>query len=80
MDAGEDVVCGFGPAEGLGVCIGGLDVNFDGLFKIGDRAEYASLEGTVGQWRKEALDLIDPGGRRPARASAGAWRTSCGSA
>ena len=49
MDAGQDVVCGFGPAEGLWVCIGGLDVSFDGLFEIGDRAEHASLEGTLGQ-------------------------------
>jgi hypothetical protein len=61
LDAGQDVVGGLGPAERLGVGIGGLDVDFDRCFELGHRAEHAASQGTLGQQRKEALDLINPG-------------------
>jgi len=60
LDAGQDVVGGLGPAEGLRIDIGGLDLCLDCLFELGDRAEHASLEGAVGQQREEAFNLIDP--------------------
>lgn len=44
VECRQDVISGLGPAEGFRVCIGGLDVNFDSLFEIGDRAEHASPE------------------------------------
>jgi len=49
-----------GPAERFGVGIGGLDVSLDGFFELGDRAKHASFQGTLGQQREEAFDLIDP--------------------
>ena len=60
LDASQDIVDGLGPAERFGVGIGGLDVSLDGFFELGDRAEHASFQGTLGQQREEAFDLIDP--------------------
>ena len=38
LDAGQDVGCA-----------GGLDVGFDGVFEIGDRAEHPSFQGAFGE-------------------------------
>jgi hypothetical protein len=41
----------------------GVDVGPDGGFELGDRAEDAAAERSIGQESKEAFDLIDPLGR-----------------
>ena len=66
FDGGQDVVGGFGPAEGLGVGIAGVDVGGDGGLQRGGRAVGAALDLLVGEQGKEALDLVDP--RRGCRA------------
>ena len=60
FDGGQDVVGGFGPAEGLGVGIAGVDVGGDGGLQRGSRAVSAALDLLVGEQREEALDLVDP--------------------
>ena len=63
LDACQDVAGGLGPSErfGLGIC--GLDVSFDGGFEFADRGEDAALEGSLGQQRKKAFNLVEPGRR-----------------
>lgn len=57
MAAGQDAVCGLGPAEGFRFGIGTL-VGVDSLLEFGDRAEYPSLEGAVSQQREEAAPRV----------------------
>jgi hypothetical protein len=60
FDGGQDIVGGFGPAEGLGVGIAGVDVGGDSGLQRGSRAVGAALDLLVGEQGKEALDLVDP--------------------
>ena len=62
LDGGKDVVGGFVPAEGLRVCVDGVDVVLDGVLEFLGRAMNPAAELFVGQEREEALDLIEPGG------------------
>src|SRR5947208_11190026 len=62
LDAGEDVIGGFGPDEGLGVDIDGLDVGGDGRFEVSRRTMDAAADLLFGEIGEEALDLVDPGG------------------
>ena len=55
MDAGEDIVGGFGATERLWIGIGGLDIVFDRLLEFADRAEHAALESSFGKKGEEAL-------------------------
>ena len=61
--AGEDVVGGLGPAERRWIFVGRLDIVFDRVFEVADRAEHTALEGALGEEREEAFGLIEPGGR-----------------
>ena len=64
LDAGEDVVGRAGPAEGLGVLVDRVDVAADGVLERAERAMDAASDLSVGQLGEEALDLVEPGGRR----------------
>lgn len=60
LHGGEDVVCGLGPAEGLGIGIVGVDAGADVAFEGTGRAVNPAPDLLVGQECEEALDLIDP--------------------
>ena len=63
LDAGENVVSGLDPAERLWVGICGLDIDFDSGFELAHGAEHAAPDGSLGQQREEAFDLVEPGSR-----------------
>ena len=54
MDAGQDVVCGLGPAEGFRFGIGGLDVGVDSLLEFGDNFAIDNIVVSV-------ADVPEPG-------------------
>ena len=62
---GEDIVGGFGPAEGLWVGVDGVEVGSDRGLQFRGRAVDAAADLLFGDVGEEALDLIDPraGGR-----------------
>ena len=60
LDRGQNVVGGLGPAKGLRIGIGQLDVVHDCMFEVGVRVVGAALDLPLRQQRKKALDLIDP--------------------
>src|SRR5271167_4113770 len=63
VELGEDGVGGFGPSEGLGVIIVGVEIAVDGGLEIGDGAEDAALEALSGECGEEVLDGVEPGAR-----------------
>jgi hypothetical protein len=52
---------GFGPGEGLGIFVIGLDEGIDVLPELFDRGEWRVLERVALQDREPDLDLIEPG-------------------
>ena len=60
LDAGKDVIGGFGPAERLWVIVVLVDERGDRAVERGDAAVGAAAELPLGEQREEALDLIDP--------------------
>src|SRR5687768_15553482 len=52
LDRGEDVVCGLGPAKGLGIGVAGLDVGVDGRLQLCRRSVSAALDLLFGQQRE----------------------------
>lgn len=62
MDGGEDIVCGFGPAERLWIDVVGVDEGADVALERLGRAMDPAPDLLVGQEREKALDLIDPRG------------------
>src|SRR5215213_6659892 len=72
-DAGEDVVCGFGPDERLRVGVVLCNVGVDGRLQRGRAGEGAALETPAVEQRKPALDEVEPGraGRREVQVEAG---------
>ena len=66
LNGGENVVGGFGPAEGLRIGVDGVEVGLDRDFQFRRRAVDAAADLLFGDGGEEALDLIDPGtgGRR----------------
>ena len=57
----KDVICGFGPFEGLGVAIVAFDEGSDIGSERGDATIDAAADFALGDQGKEALDLIEPG-------------------
>src|SRR6266700_4123654 len=57
---GQDIVGCLGPAEGFGVGVASLDIGIDRRFQVRGRAMGATLDLSLGQQRKEPLDLVDP--------------------
>ena len=57
---GEDIVGGFGPAEGLWVGVDGVEVGSDRGLQFRSRAVDAAADLLFGDVDEEALDLIDP--------------------
>src|SRR4028119_538678 len=62
-DAGEDVVGGFGPGEGLRVGVGFGDVGEDRRLQLVGAGEGAAFEATAAEQREPALDKVEPGRR-----------------
>ena len=48
--------------KGLWVCIGVVEEAVDGIFEFLEGAKHAALEALFGEFRKEALDGVQPGG------------------
>src|SRR4028119_517897 len=73
LDAGQDVVGGLGPAEGLRVCVASVDVGGDRRLQLRRGAVCAAPDLLLGQQREEPLGLVVPGrgGRREVGAAAG---------
>ena len=61
-DGVEDGIGGLGPDERLWVGIMGLDEGGDGGLELVDAAMDAAFDLLVGEERKPALDLVEPGG------------------
>ena len=61
LDRMQDVVCGFGPSEGLGIVIVSFDVGSDVGPERCDTAIDATADFTFSDESKEALDPIEPG-------------------
>ena len=60
LDGCQDVIGGFGPNEGSGVGIDGLDVSFDGGFQFRGRAVDTAADLFFGEIGKKAFDLVEP--------------------
>jgi hypothetical protein len=55
------LVGGFDPHVGLGVAVSEVDVLTDGVLQFVGAAMNSATQLPVGQFGKEALDLVDPG-------------------
>ncbi len=62
FDGSDDFVGVFGPGKGPGVCIGVIEEAVDSIFEFLEGAEYAALEALFCEFRKEALDGVEPRG------------------
>jgi hypothetical protein len=60
-DAGQDLVRGFGPNEGLGIFIVYVDEFADGRFQVFDTTEHASSNSLVREFGESSLHQVDPG-------------------
>jgi hypothetical protein len=47
--------------KGVWVCIGVAEEAVDGIFEFLEGAKHAALEASFGEFRKEALDGVEPG-------------------
>ncbi len=61
-DAREDVVCGLGPREGLGVEVAHVDEPADVLLELNHAEVRSSFDHLLGEMSKPALDLVEPRG------------------
>jgi hypothetical protein len=60
FDAGQYLIGGFCPSEGLGIVIDGVDVIPDGLFEFLGGAMDTPPQLLLGQESEETLDLVKP--------------------
>ena len=60
-DGGDDFVGIGGPCEGFGLLIVLIEEAIDRGLQVGDGAEDAALEPSLGEDREEALDSVEPG-------------------
>ena len=60
FDRSQDLVCGFGPFEGLRVVVVQLDEGTDVGLELLDGGVNTSLDLLSGEFSEPALDLIDP--------------------
>jgi hypothetical protein len=60
-DAGEDLICGSGPDERLGMFVVHGDKFADRRFEILHTAKHVTANSFVGEFGKPALDQVDPG-------------------
>ena len=59
-NAGQDLVRGFGPNEGLGIFVVDVDVLTDGGFQVLHAAENTPSKSLVGKFSEPSLHQIDP--------------------
>lgn len=59
-DLCDNILCSCGPIKWLWVLVVSFDVFEDGLFEFFDRSVASSSDLVVGDFGKEALDLIEP--------------------
>ena len=60
FDGSQNLVCGLGPFEGLGVLVVQVNEGTDVGLELPDRGVNASLDLFSGEFGEPALDLIDP--------------------
>jgi len=65
MQLFKDGVGGGGPLEGLAIGVVRGDEVIDALHELFDTGERATLNGRVGDQRKEALAPVEPGQDQP---------------
>ena len=63
FDRSQNLVCGLGPFEGLGVLVVAVDEAADVGLQLPHRGMNAASEPLSGELGKPALDLIDPRSR-----------------
>src|SRR6202167_6142043 len=71
--AGQDLVGGFGPNEGLGIFIVHVDEFADGRFQVFYTAEHAPTNSLVGEFGKPSLHQVDPGSVGGSEVDMKAW-------
>ena len=60
FDGSQNLVCGLGPFEGLGVSVVQVDEGTDVGLELPDGGMNTSLDLLSGEFSEPALDLIDP--------------------
>src|SRR5215469_8642062 len=60
-DAGQDLICGFGPDKRFGIFVMHVNVFTDGSFQFFHAAEHAPPNSLVGEFGEPALDQVNPG-------------------
>jgi hypothetical protein len=60
FDGSQNLVCGFGPFEGLRVSVVQVDEGTDVGLELPDGGVNASLDLFSGEFSEPAFDLIDP--------------------
>jgi hypothetical protein len=63
FDSGDDFIGVLGPGKRHWVCIGVVEEGVDGIREFVQGSEHAALEALLGEFGKEPLDGIKPGGR-----------------
>ncbi len=63
FEACEDVICGLGPYERLGIAVVHVEVLADGLLELPGRSMRAAADVVLRQRGEPALDLVEPGRR-----------------
>ena len=60
FDGSQNLVCGLGPFEGLGIFVVQIDEGTDVSLELPDGGVNTSLDLLSGEFSKPAFDLIDP--------------------
>ena len=60
-DAGQDLVCGFGPDEVGWILVMYVDVLADGGFQVFHTSKHAPSNALIGEFGEPSLHQIDPG-------------------
>jgi hypothetical protein len=60
FDRSQNLVCGLGPFEGLGVCVVQVDEGANVTLELPDGGVNTALDLLSGEFSEPALDLIDP--------------------
>ena len=64
FDGGDDFVGGLGPGKGFWACIDVVEEAVNGIFELLEGSEHAAFEALFCEGGKQALDGVEPGGRR----------------
>ena len=76
FDGRQNFLSGLVPAERLRILVDGLDVGNNGPLQVAGRSVNAAADLLVRQLGEEALDLVEPRGRRRGEVNMPAWSPS----